>query len=483
MTDLPQHAKDHLLQSVLAERHMACLEFGTSRKLEGIEGDLEWFGLETLSVGDDLQGRFDFMQGFASESESGNQLLPRMELVPGRSTDIHLLPQERGHTLLFLDVTAEASRERHFQQKGNELSLALRSWGVAVFERVSESDFRLLGLAPSWMRSLGFTDQDAHEIVERLPFLESFVEEAADIWNRGGNVTYWSDNWAEEDTFGRECFLEANATVLEDGRRLLVVQSSNRRSQERQRILTEARRLNLDLEGLRAEVDKKEVLLHCIIHDLKGPLAGMIGSMALIKKPNVEADKKEELLTLGLEQARHQETMIRGLLDAFTADVQALEQFETEASEAPDLFECVESALRTYTNAYAERGVELKLSPAATLEPPCKICGDEGRLERVLGNLLENALRHSPPSGEVDVLLSARGDGYRLQVEDQGPGVPEELVPDLFKKFSRGRERSGTGGLGLYFCRSTVTKWGGSIGYEPKEGGGSRFWIELEKAR
>jgi K+-sensing histidine kinase KdpD len=79
-------------------------------------------------------------------------------------------------------------------------------------------------------------------------------------------------------------------------------------------------------------------------------------------------------------------------------------------------------------------------------------------------------------------MVTDEPDARCLAVEDEGSGVPAALVPDLFKKFARGRDPTAGSGLGLYFCRITVESWGGTVGYEPLSGGGSRFWVRLVPA-
>jgi signal transduction histidine kinase len=107
------------------------------------------------------------------------------------------------------------------------------------------------------------------------------------------------------------------------------------------------------------------------------------------------------------------------------------------------------------------------------------VVAEETRLFRVLTNLIDNALRYSPPDGTVRVTASREDAAVVVSVEDEGPGVPPEVLPRLFEKFARGRE-AGTGtGLGLFYCRITVEKWAGGIGYSPREERGSRFWIRL----
>ena len=103
------------------------------------------------------------------------------------------------------------------------------------------------------------------------------------------------------------------------------------------------------------------------------------------------------------------------------------------------------------------------------------------RLDRVLSNLLGNALRFTPAGSTVRLGLRRDGATVTFTVDDQGPGVPEEMQARLFQKFSQGKTKAGSAGLGLYFCRITVERWGGSIGYTTREDGGARFWFSLRR--
>ena len=105
------------------------------------------------------------------------------------------------------------------------------------------------------------------------------------------------------------------------------------------------------------------------------------------------------------------------------------------------------------------------------------------RLQQVLSNLLSNALKFSPAGSQV--LLSAQelGGQIRILVVDEGPGVPAEFVDRLFEKFSQAdasdrRQKGGTG-LGLAISKELIERMGGCIGFYPRPGGGSVFWVEL----
>jgi signal transduction histidine kinase len=110
------------------------------------------------------------------------------------------------------------------------------------------------------------------------------------------------------------------------------------------------------------------------------------------------------------------------------------------------------------------------------------VVGEETRLFRVLTNLVDNALRHSPVGGLVRITTTREDATVVVCVEDEGPGVPHDLLPRLFEKLAHGRDRTAGTGLGLFFCRITVEDWGGAIGYERRERGGSKFWIRLKSA-
>jgi signal transduction histidine kinase len=129
----------------------------------------------------------------------------------------------------------------------------------------------------------------------------------------------------------------------------------------------------------------------------------------------------------------------------------------------------------------AARSRSLRVESEAVGEP-ASVLGEETRLFRVLTNLVDNALRFSPSGGTVRITTSREGATVTVCVEDDGPGVSPDVLPHLFEKLARGRDRKGGTGLGLFFCRITVENWGGAIGYERREAGGTRFWIRLKSA-
>ena len=111
---------------------------------------------------------------------------------------------------------------------------------------------------------------------------------------------------------------------------------------------------------------------------------------------------------------------------------------------------------------------------------------DPDRLERILVNLLTNALRYSSPNTEVTVKLSLEDDRVITAVSDRGPGIPPEEIAKLFEPYERARERPvprETVGLGLYISRGLVEAQGGEIWVQSEVGRGSTFSFSLPVAQ
>ncbi len=249
---------------------------------------------------------------------------------------------------------------------------------------------------------------------------------------------------------------------------------------EKQSLIQQARENKLSYQHILKENQKKEVLIHCIIHDVAGQLSGINCCLALLELENL-TDKGKERLEIGRKQTIKQEMLIREILNAFSQEVESLESF-TDDVETPDILVAARDAIELLTPSFTLNQIQLQLSEDIDPTADWRIVGDKSRLDRIFANLLENAFRHSPPGSTVTINLKVTDEEYILvSVEDRGSGVPEEIADTLFQKFTQGGKKTGKSGLGLYFCKITVERWGGEIGYRPREGGGSRFWFTLLK--
>jgi signal transduction histidine kinase len=236
----------------------------------------------------------------------------------------------------------------------------------------------------------------------------------------------------------------------------------------------------LNYRRLDKEIQKKEVLLHCIVHDLAGPLMGIKGGFELLANENI-SEQGRKFLEIGLRQATKQDALIREILQAFSAEVESLESFNVAPDKAPDAAQSAKEVIEALSPAFALNQVKLRLDPNPDLAGDWKVVGEKSRLERVISNLIENGLRHSPANSTVTVSLYDEGEKVLVAIDDEGHGISPEVAPTLFQKFAQGRKGRGKIGLGLYFCRITVEHWGGEIGHTPREQGGTRFWFRLPR--
>jgi len=360
----------------------------------------------------------------------------------------------------------------------------LRELGYVLLEHRGRGMFAPLSPAPAWLAELWEIapgDQAESSVAEKSAFLENFLHEADTFWNSNGAGLCQSETWIEKSPSGKEIPVQAVALRL-DGKRYLALQSPEPQFRERTQLLQTARNSLLSHEKLQREIQKKEILLHCIIHDLSQPLSVM--SVALDSLADEHVSKRgKELMELGRKASDQQSSMIRDVLEVFSADLKASLEAEGNAGSAPDLAGCAQAALAAFTPVYEAKNVRLALSQRTEKQANWHVRGEETRLQRIFSNLLENALRYAPNGSRVTIGVESEGEFVRAFVDDEGPGLPADLSPaQIFALFSKGKEGGGKAGLGLYFCRLTVERWGGAIGCESLPGKGARFWFRLPRA-
>ncbi len=353
---------------------------------------------------------------------------------------------------------------------------------LLVLERKRPGLFQSAAHPPAWLK--GVVSNEAYRGApfqpgETFPFLDNFLLDAERFWAQDSAGVLHSGPWVEISLSGRELHLEAKALSLA-GVRLLLVEELGQRYRERRDLLQKARQNSLTHQRLVREIQFKEVLLHCIVHDLAGPLMGIKGLFSLLRREQL-SEAGQRRLKIGEDASQKMENLVHEILEVFSAEVEALEVFSMDWNDAPDLMECTSSVVDTLHPAAELKGIELEVSTSAVRGAPLKVAGEHTRLERVLFNLMENALRHSPPGGQIVIAVEPRDETVHFSVSDEGSGVEADRAPLLFQRFMQGGRRSGKAGLGLYFCRIMVERWGGKIGYQPRQSGGSRFWFELPR--
>lgn len=212
-----------------------------------------------------------------------------------------------------------------------------------------------------------------------------------------------------------------------------------------------------------------------IAHDLRTPLSVILGYSEALQDDKLPGTP--EVYGAMHRQAQHLNRLIDDLRILSLADAGQL-SLQRRAVRPGDL---LEHAAIAYLPQAEERGVQL--SVAADSAPPIAV--DPDRLGQVIGNLVGNALRHTPDGGHIELAAAVAGPRVVLSVTDDGSGIPTADLPHIFERFYRGdkaRVDDGTSGLGLAIARSLVEAHGGQIAAENVAGGGARFTIALPPA-
>ena len=216
-----------------------------------------------------------------------------------------------------------------------------------------------------------------------------------------------------------------------------------------------------------------------VAHELRTPLHIIQGNLEGVLDGVYQPD--EEHITATLEETH--------LLARLVEDLRTLSQ--AEAGQLPlsfepvNLAELLEDVYTSFSGQCEVAGIDLRLE-ADSASGALTVEGDYGRLDQVLGNLVVNALRHTPSGGAITLRAGADPERIRVQVCDTGEGIPAEDLPYIFERFYRAdRARTHTAGsgsgLGLAIARQLIHSHGGTITVESKLGTGSTFTIDLPK--
>ncbi len=221
----------------------------------------------------------------------------------------------------------------------------------------------------------------------------------------------------------------------------------------------------------------KNEFVSTVSHELRTPLTSIAGSLGLI---NGEAlgpvpNAMREMLLIAQSNSQRLRQLIDDLLDMDKLLAGKMSFIPQQLDIDSFLAECVTS----HQGFARQHDVQLSYTGG----PVAQVTADPMRLQQVLSNLLSNALKFSPAGSQVLLSAQALGGQIRILVVDQGPGVPAEFVGRLFEKFSQAdasdhRQKGGTG-LGLAISKELIERMGGCIGFYPRPGGGSVFWVEL----
>lgn len=304
------------------------------------------------------------------------------------------------------------------------------------------------------------------------------VAEARQAWHQSGDHAVRRGEWV---------YLPLGAPGKAIG--LVAVGTTQMQHQQRQladalceqaAIAVERTRLVDDLRSAQLESETERLrsaLLSSISHDLRTPLAAIIGSATSILEygSSISPDDARELLETIRSESDRLDRYIQNLLDMTRLDQQHVEL----TTECVDLNDLLASAVRRLGAALTPFRLRSYIEPEAAL-----VVAHRALLEQLLVNLLDNAAGFSPAGSDVLVRVHAEPDRIVIEVTDRGPGIPEDERDRIFEPFYRTRQgdrsRSGTG-LGLAICRSVAVAHGGTIEALPNPGGGTCLRVTLPR--
>ena len=244
----------------------------------------------------------------------------------------------------------------------------------------------------------------------------------------------------------------------------------------------EAQELARSFNQMTEEVERQQTALRDFLanvsHDLQTPLTSINGFSQALMDDVVRGDEQRNAYRIIEDESRRLLRLVEGLLDLSRIEAGQV-QVESNPVEVASLLDHV-------GELFALRAQELDVNLSVLASDAGAVLGDWDRLDQVLGNLLDNALRHTPPGG--DVQLSARTESrssVSIAVADTGVGIPEEAIPNLFDRYYKSDRPGAQGGtgLGLAIARELVRAQGGEIRVSSEQGVGTTFHIVLTTAR
>jgi Na+/proline symporter/nitrogen-specific signal transduction histidine kinase len=243
------------------------------------------------------------------------------------------------------------------------------------------------------------------------------------------------------------------------------------------RIVEEASELRHLNEQLKSLDRLKDDFMSSVTHELRTPLTSIRALSELMRdEPGMDAAQRQQFLGLVVAETERLTRLVNQVLDMAKIEAGAAEWRSTDV----DLGAVLEQALQTTAELFRERGAVVKLHKPDHVPA---LRADPDRLLQVVLNLLSNAAKFVPrDTGRVDVRLTLRPEGLRVEVQDNGPGIPPGQQALVFEKFRQGGDATnrpqGTG-LGLPISRRIVEHFGGRLWLRSEPGQGACFGFDL----
>ena len=213
-----------------------------------------------------------------------------------------------------------------------------------------------------------------------------------------------------------------------------------------------------------------------VSHDLRTPLVAMRGYLEVLatRGERLTAEQRQNYIAIALRQCEQLARLVDSLFELAQLDFKGV----TLACESFSLAELASDIAQKFALAAGDAGVTLRSETSPRLP---QVHADLGLIERVLDNLIDNALQHTPTGGEVRIAIAAVGDAVRVRVADTGSGISSDDLPHVFERHWRGgkKARESGAGLGLAIARRILELHGRTIEVDSELGRGTCFTFSL----
>lgn len=337
-------------------------------------------------------------------------------------------------------------------------------------------DFVFIEVNPSFERQVGLVDAQGKSVRQLLPALEEhWFETYGRVALTGDSIRFESGSEALGRWFDVYAVPMSGTKPHEVG--VLFNDITARRQAEEQ-----VKQLNRDLEKLVEErtrrleqtVDDLDAFAYTVSHDLRAPLRGIEGFARILRDEHAEqlGERGRAYATRIYMAAERMDQLIQDLLAYSRLSRVDLDLKTVELETVIDQVLADHAAM-----------ISAEQATVVVERPMPAVRGARAVLIQIVANLLTNALKFVPRGRKPHVILrtQTRGERVCLYVEDEGIGIEDEFRSRIFNVFERlhGQEHYTGTGIGLAIVRKAAERLGGAAGVDPRDGGGSRFWVEL----
>jgi signal transduction histidine kinase len=220
----------------------------------------------------------------------------------------------------------------------------------------------------------------------------------------------------------------------------------------------------------------RDQLVHMLVHDLKNPIAAVMGLLEVVEDDTRVPDDSRDLIKVARDETQHLLHLAVNMLDVRKIQAGKM-NLRRELMFSPMFAEVIELARGDVGSGLRDRHVRVEVEPG--LSPAS---ADPEILRRVMANLISNAMKHTTTGGVITLIVRQGKEEVQFLIRDDGEGIPAEDIPNLFAAFEQSRltlhGRFDTG-MGLAFCKLAIEEHGGTIFVESERGKGATFTFTL----